>query len=270
MPHFFYKNGVTYIKNHKKQSLFFGLLFIVVLCLLIFNISDVISSIITNSKSIFVQNKLEVPSFNTYAIAISKNNGQDDELIKLIQNMGGAGIYYKEDNCVLISMYPTLLQAKEIEENLKELGNDVKLCTLCVNSISKKYNSKEISKVSNLIRFFKTIYKELFDISINFDRGLKSIKQVKNQIKDTLNVVLNHALNIKTNISDESIKQVLSNYYNLEKENLYNILNFNAKVETINSNNIEENIQFSSLIKQTYFKTIFLNINMVNEINNLN
>ena len=270
MPEIFYKNGISYIKKHKRRSLFFGFLFLVILCFLIINISDIISSIITNSRSIFVKNKIEIPSYSGYAVAVETDNENIKNISKIIENLGGAGIDYEKENCSLISMYPTLLQAKEIQNNLVMLGNQVQIVTFCINGISKKYTAKGINDIITSIKYYKTIYKQLFNLSVNFDKELLSIQQVKNSVKDILKLLINYNLETKNKCNNYDYKNILNIFYNEEKDNLYQLINFNSAVNLNKNKILDTNLQFSSLIKQVYFKTIFLNIDLVNKINYLN
>lgn len=272
MPQIFIKNGVSYIKKHKKRSFLFGFLFIFLLCLLIFNLADVISSVITNSKSIFVQNKIEVPSYSAYAVAVSNFQNEDDvnAISNQIKSMGGAGEVYKSGKTfVLISMYQNLSQAKEIQNNLLLLGNKCEIVEINVDFISKKYAESDAPKLVQYIKNFKNIYKNLFEISIKFDKEQLSINQVKSMVKEALNLVLNVGINLKNSVENSKLKEFLLLAYNSEKEALYNVLNFSSETSKKTNNQTDKMLQFSSLLKQSCFKTIFINANLAKKINNL-
>ena len=220
VPQIFVKNGINYIKQHKKRGIFFCFVFILMLCLLIFSVADVISSVITSSKSIFLQNKIEVASYNVYAVSVCEVSSEEEA--KLTSNktksLGGAGLIYESGKFyILTSMYPTLAQAKEIQSNLISRGNDSKIITLEIDYISKKYSGKNLKEVVNYIKAYKTIYKNLFEISINFDKEKLSIQQAKNNITELLNIVLKNGLEVKKHLEDSQVKNLLVNSYNSEK-----------------------------------------------------
>ena len=272
MPHIFYKNGISYVKKHKKQGLLFGFVFIFLMCFLIFNMSDLISSAVTNSKSIFFQNKIEIPSYSAYAVSVAETQSEEEtsNLSFQVKNLGGAGVVYNNGLNFLIfaSIYPNLNQAKEVEQNLALLGNNCKILTFDVEYISKKNSSKNIQKITNCIKYFKTIFKSLCDISFKFDKG-ETISKAKNDVKVVLNVLMNNCLQIKENCENEQIKNCLILAHNQEKDFLLDVLNFNSSLAKEDEGNLNVKLKFSSLIKETIFKTIFLNMELAKKINNL-
>ena len=268
MPNIFKNVVKRSLLTNKKRNFVFIFLFVLFFCLLIFNFSDIISSILTNSKSIFIKNRIEVPSYSVYAISIANSNDKNElEVIsKKVKSMGGAGII--DANQVLLSLYPTLSQAKEICENLKEIGNDqCEIVCFKTDYIIKNYNGNNTSEITNGLKLFRNIIENLFEISINFDKKIFTIQQTKNEIVKILSCTLSTSLKIKDNCKDEDLKNMLVESYNKEKDLLYKLINFNSKISSNFSSELEEDLFFSSLLKQSYFETLFLNILLSKQVN---
>ena len=128
------------LKTNKKLSVSFVFLAVILFFLLVVNISDIFSSVITNKNSLFFTQKIELPSYSVYALSVDdfKTYEEAQNFSVSVQQNGGAGVVYESgEKFVFVSAYPTLIEAKEIQENLINLGFNARIVNIKIDGISK-------------------------------------------------------------------------------------------------------------------------------------
>ncbi len=250
-------------KKHKKRLL--SLIFVFVFCflffLLIINISDIFSSLITNKGSIFYQKKLETQSYIVYGVSLEDFNNIEEANLYAIQTQqqGGAGFVYESgEKYVLVSSYPSLSQAKEIKENLTNLGYNSKVLNLKIDEVLIDYKGDNSALFLESLNFFKSAYQKLQSSTISFDK--QSINQ------KALNSIL---ANMLTQLSQlQSNMQTLSQSQDLVLKDAFSVPLDETKklIEELFYFVGEDNI-YTSKLKQTAIKIVILNKNLVNKIN---
>jgi len=241
-------------KKGKKLSFLFFFLCILLFFLLIINVSDIFSSLITSEKSLFLIDKIEKTSYNAYCVSYADFDSEQEAqtYCEEISQMGGMGIvFHKGEYFALTSIYPTLIEAQEIQKNLLEMGYDAKVVKLEVKSISKDYkgNNKEI--IIDCLQSFREIFLTLYDTCSDFDKNLTNESQVKGELAKiwTENKNLqNNFAQTQVNLTDEEknlILELMSDANDLVEEALL----FTG-----------EKLQLSSLLKQICFDIVQQNI----------
>lgn len=173
-----------YKKLNNKVFLFVFLLIFLFFTLII-NISDIISSLITNSGSVFSSQKIEVSSYSVYAVSVCDfdNEFQANAYAKKVAQEGGAGyVYHNGEYFVIASCYPLLTYAQEVEDNLQSLGYNARIVNIKVDEVSRVYKGKNLEVFKSALNVFRSCYNELYDKLIAFDKG----EAGKNQINSVL------------------------------------------------------------------------------------
>lgn len=260
---YFLKKRAKRNKNFKLQAIMFSFLFVLFLLCLILNLSDIFSSLITNSASLFSSKKLECPSYNVYAVSITDfdNEIQANEAAIQVENQGGAGVvYHSAEYFVLTSCYPTLSYAQEISENLKALGYNSKIVCLNVQEILVNYKGKNSNLFLNAFHIYKNCYNQLYELSLRLD---------KNEI-DYIEVNSNLMLKIK------QVEALKSEIEKLNSENDKVLkdysLSFLAELESILNSGIESvdfDNNYTANLKQILIKIVVLNQQFVSQIKSI-
>ncbi len=239
-------------RRHKgrKISFLFLVVCIILFALIIINISDLFSSILTHEKSLFYKEKIEIPSYSVYAVSIKHFNLEPDaeNFAYSISQKGGMGVVYEsgEFYC-LASIYPTLLEAQEVRDNLVILGYSPRILNIKVQEISVNYKGDGKENIEQSLNIFKECFLELYNMDIDLDKG--NVERVNvngivatlcSKVKDTQNRFLNSKNSLSENIKSK-ISQGLSHLY----ERLEEILLSEKR-----------DYEFTSLIKQNMFDII--------------
>ncbi|MBQ9792407.1 MAG: hypothetical protein IJW32_01490 [Clostridia bacterium] len=250
------------IKN-SKFSLIFTIFFIILFFLLVINVSDIFSSLITNKNSIFFTQKLEVPSFSIYAVSINDfdNSYQAGEYAKAVKEKGGAGFVYQSgEHFVFVSSYPSLSEAKEIKQNLLDLGYKSRIVNLKVDAILTTYKGNNLQHFLSSVNFFRKAYNTLQIQTISFDKKEASQSQVNSCLAKLLDENIN-LLNTMQSLSqnqDLPLKQEISVPLKEVKTLLESLLCFAG-----------EDIEYTSKLKQTCLEIVLKNKDLALKINNL-
>lgn len=251
------------LMKNSKFSLIFTIFFIVLFFLLIINVSDIFSSLITNKNSIFFTQKLEVPSYSVYAVSINDfdNLSQAEEYANAVKEKGGAGFVYKNgEHFVFVSSYPSLSEAKEIKQNLLDLGYKSRIVNLKIDAVLTNYKGNRLQLFLSSINFFRKAYNTLQTQTINFDKSEFSQSQINSCLAELLNENIN-LLNTMQSLSqnqDLPLKQEISVPLEEVKTLLESLLCFAG-----------EDIEYSSKLKQTCLEIVIKNKELVQKINNL-
>ena len=245
--HFFAKNG-------KKLSFLFVFVGILLFFLLIVNISDIFSSLITSEKSLFLVDKIEKSSYNAYCVSYDdfESEAEAQTYCEEIKTLGGMGIVFRRgEYFALTSIYPTLIEAQEIQKNLLEMDYDAKVVKLEVKSISKEYKGSNKELLGECLQSFRETFLALYDTCINFDKNLINESQVKGDLAEiwTKNKNLQNKLaNSQVNLTDE------------EKNLILDLMSDSSEIVEETLLFTGNKMQLSSLIKQNCFDIVQINI----------
>lgn len=247
-------------KQKRKVPPFFKMILIlsfIALCvgLSLFASTKIPSLVGINTANMFNTKKLyaiSVGSFNDYSSA--------SILSETILKQGGAGKVIKNGNeyIVLLSCYETEKDANNVIINLSDSGVEASIFELTLNGLNLKvdidYDKKVILK--NSINLFYDSYKDLYELSINYDnKTLTKVEALEeiNRLIDKVNKVYT-----QFNASVRSAINATGVYLQIFISELIDSLT--------NLSNCQEN--FSGQIKSTYFEALNLYINFRQEIGN--
>ncbi len=239
-------------KKHKIKQIVFVFLFILIDLLVVFNLSDIFSSIITHQNSIFASDKIEFNSFSFYCVSLKRFQVELDaqNYGKGISKKGAMGrVYQNGEYYVFANIYPNLIEAQEIKENLMELGYDSRIVKFSIPSISLNYKGKNKTFFLDCFNFFKQTSTTLCNLSIDFDGKTISRATLNGKIAQ----ILKEATSFMTSLSeinsktDEQIVQVLQETFE----------NFCAKLKE--NIVVEDNFAtYSCQLKNTIFDLVVL------------
>ncbi len=240
------------MKNNKKGAIFFILISILLFFLLIINISDIFSSIITKQKSIFINDKIEISSQCVYAVSaydfMTKEEAESSAI--QVENNGGMGLVYKNgEYFVLASCYPTLIEAQEIKDNLLLLGYNAKILNIKIDSLSFDYNGENADFIKTIFNSFREIFLKLYEIDIDYDKDLLNKANINGRLAVIImqnNDFIKKLDETKTSLSNEE-KGILKQAYLDINEFLNNIILSNY-----------EKLQLTSLIKKSMMEIVFI------------
>ena len=211
-------------------------------------------SLITNKNSLFIVDKLEVPSYSVYAVSIKDFSNFEDanECAKQVKEQGGAGLIYENgEKFVLLMGYSNLIEAKEIQNNFLELGYNSRIVNLKISAISHKYNGNNIEVLTEGISRFRKLFIELNNAILQLDKREVS----KNQFNSIISKFIVDVTKIQKEINNKK------DNFDLEYVKIiYNRLgNVKAILNELFYSNLEGNI-YSSFAKEVMLKIVFENI----------
>jgi len=259
----FKKNKQKTIKSQKKWSFFFTFTLSVIFVLIIVNFSDIFSSLITHKNSLFFKSKLETPSYTAYAVSIKDfpTTEEAEQCSYQVKNFGGMGTIYKNgESFVLLNVYPTLLEADEIKQNFVTKGYNAKILNINVNAVNLTYKGNNTNSFTNCINFFRQTFLTLYNCTLSLDKNEVNQTKINTSIAKKISEISNLTNTISTlnSSEDSAIKQVILPHFQEAKTQLNNLLSF-----------VGNNYEYTSLLKQTAFKFVCINRQLVEEINNI-
>ncbi len=168
------KNVKINVKKNKLKQILFVFLFILIDLLIVFNLADIFSSIITKEKGIFSSDKIEINSYSFYCV--SSKHFLDEKQATLyadeIALKGAMGRVYKNgEYYVFAGIYPTLIDAQEVKENLLDLGYEARIVTFSIPSVLEKYKGKSKDILTNSIGVLKETVISMYNFCEDFDGG---------------------------------------------------------------------------------------------------
>ena len=237
----------NYRKNFRRKSKK-GFLFCLVLIMLglvvTFNIADIISSFIMGKGSIFYNGNIYLSAKTFYAISIDSFEVFDDALEcgGEVAQKGGAGyIYQSGEYYVLLAMYSSQLDAKSVQEKLREDKIESKIVNINIPKFTFKFSDKD-EKIADVAKEFLKSFDFLYDLAIKYDAGSASYEQT--------------IITIKNKIAElEYIRQVTPS----SKQGLVIKEKSLKMIELLKSLTLveKEGYLFNSTIKYTYFEIVF-------------
>lgn len=261
------KKRLKKLKNLGKKSIFsliFSIVFLLLFLLIIINFSDIFSSLITKKNSLFYTPKIENESYSVYAVSIKdfKTEFEAKDYAEEIKQNGGAGyVYHSGEYFVFVSSYPSLIEAKEINENLVMLGYNSRIVNLKVDSFLIDYKGDNAALILEAIKQFRNIYNLLQETSIKFDKNEITQKQANSVFAQILTKLSTLESKIKklNQGYDLPLKQQIIVPINQTKDLLENLLYY------ANENKFE----YSANIKNACIEVVFINKNLIEKIKTL-
>lgn len=241
-------------KSDKKISFLFIFIGSLLFFLIIINISDIFSSLLTSEKSLFLVDKIEATSYNAYCVSSADFDNEEEAQIhcEQIKQIGGMGIVFKKgEYFALTSIYPTLIEAQEIQKNLIELDYEAKVVKLEVKNILKEYKGKNKEIVAECLHSFKEIFLSLYESCIKFDKNLINESQLKGKLAEVWTK------------NDNLINELKENQVNLNSKEKNFVLNLMIESSEIIEDIIlfkDDKMQLSSKVKQGCFFIVQLNM----------
>lgn len=255
MPKIFRKFKKKHVNNQnhsKKYSILFVILFIILFCVIIFNISDIISSLITQEKSIFYKDKIETTSFTVYAVSVGDYETFDaasSEAQKVIAQGGMGKVYESGEFYLIASIYPTLIEAQEIRDNLRDLGFDSKIININVREVFYDYKAKDKELIVSTINLFRNTFLDLYDLTLKFDSSeidrLDADEQIASLCAKIASIRSSFLAN--KNMLQDEINSVIASSLDALYDNTYSLLYFT-----------DSDIYFSSYLKCVMYENVIL------------
>lgn len=243
-------------KNKKTISFFYIFLLVFLTLVIIFNVSDIFSSIITNQKSVFYVEKLEYNSFSVYGVSLKHFDTYEDanEYATQVQLNGAMGsVYQSGEYYVLANIYPTLIEAQEIKENLKLLNYDARILNFKFQNVLTDFKGKNLNIVISCLEQFKDTIYQLYSVGLDYDKGQLTTSNLNGKL-----AILCDKIDKTKKLYDKEIntfefknKQEISNNLNKLYLNVENLILCN-----------KENLQLSSYIKQVLFNVVIFSQNI--------
>lgn len=245
-------------------SLIFSLVFLMLFLLIIINFSDIFSSLITKKNSLFYTPKIENESYLVYAVSLDdfKTQAEAENYAEEVKQNGGAGyVYHNGEYFVFASSYPSLIEAKEIKENLVLLGYNSRIVNLKVDSFLIDYKGENSALILESIKQFRNTYNLLQETSIKFDKNEITQKQANSVFAQILTKLstLENKIKKLNQAHDLPLKQHIIVPIKQVKQLLENLLYY------ANENNFE----YSANIKSACIDIVFINKNLIENIKKL-
>lgn len=261
MPQFA-KNIEKSYKKYKKNSKIWSILFVFLIFLssflLIFNVSDIFSSIIMHKKSLFFLDRIDVTECIIYGVSARDFESEEDAMhySESIIPTGAMGeVYHHGEYFVLTSTYPTLIEAQEVQGNLIRLGYEARIVNISIPLFRRDYRGEGKELIEEGLYKFRQIYSSLYNIDIQFDKGNLSRSSFSGQVAQVLTDFRNFMSFISASSISQKYKDALLSSYEavttLMEEVLYSTYS---------------NFETSSLMKRNMLKIIEENIALLEKI----
>lgn len=166
----------------------YGFLFVVTLISLVVSLSDLLSSAITHTGSLFLRENFSVPSYSMYCVSCEKFKNQDDAIryANNLKDKGGLGEVLRDgEYYAIVSVYPTLLEAKEIEENLKTLGYNANIKPVTAREIKTRERG-DLAKLKEFVDLPRETFLRVYNLGLLLDKG----KLTKLELDGNLSVLI--------------------------------------------------------------------------------
>lgn len=260
------KNKVV-TKSKKSHSKFFAIIFLSVSFVLCVSLADLFSSFI--ALATFQNNQMsnKVSAYSVYAISLNSSSVKVsvNEYVQTVQKSGGAGFVWTQNNVyyVLASCYADENDAELVKANLTNSSFNPEILKINFSeiSIASSFSSKQQNLVNEALLFFKTTYKNLYDISISLDTSILTETEAKLEINTIQSKANNLISNFETLFENCMSNNLLILKLNLEDalEELNNVVNFSPS----------DNQSLSSKIKYSYIKILEINKKLCNSVSTI-
>ncbi len=212
-------------------------------------ISSVILSLNTSTS-------VSVEAQTVYAISLTsgENESEIETQKEYLQSQSGAGYVYEENETfhLIASVYENKSDAELVKNNLSASGvtSEILSIQLSASTIEGNFTTDEKTILESCLKINIELFKKLYDVAISVDTNVLDTTKAKLEC----NQIYSSFISIRTNF--ETLFDV---------EDMDEIENNLTEIENYLSNLIAENYEytsqtFSSLIKLTYCKILFVNL----------
>jgi len=256
------KSNKKYRKKLKKHHFLYLIFVTLSVILVIINISDIFSGLLTHSGSLFFKQKIEVSSYSVYAVSGDDFDNEIDAKFfsSEVKSLGGSGYIIKSgEYFVIVSSYPNLTEAHEIQSNLIQLGYNSRIVNIHIPEVSIFYQGKNATFFKNCISIFRDIYKDIYENSILLDQQKITNSKINGCISayiSKLSAIDDYFSNFKTNI-DTKISKILrphlsslSQYLKEFLSSNYNGTNYTSELKTLSIKVATQNEMLSCELKE--------------------
>ena len=215
-------------QRFKKFSFVFVLIFLIVFVLVVFNVADLFSSAITNKGSILYGEKIRISNTIYYGVSLynSTTLEKSEQQAQNILKQGGAGfVYCMGEYYVLGSIYSSHEDATEVKEKLDLDGVETKIININIPVININYKGDKTKENTEIFSVFKTVFDSLYNLSIEFDMGSKTVQELKKDINK-----ISNDFRIKINDFDAVFKK---EKYDFQKQIIEHLNRIKASLDAI-------------------------------------
>lgn len=248
-----------------KKSKFYSFTITILMFVLMVVLADLFSSVITIGNFAFLSTQgIKSNSFTIYALSIDKCStlSQASQVSNEAKLRGGAGYIHSQDGLyyVLLSAYENQNDALKVQENLLENEQSSELITINITEIviDLSLNANEKTSIQDALSSFKNAYKNLYDFSVSIDTGVKTLSEIKLAVSSYLSD-LNKT---KTTFETVFLNKITSEIFKLKLKLTELVMTVNSFVEA----DYEQQVIYSSNLKETYIKCLIINKNLAKEM----
>ena len=226
--------------------------------LLCISIGYFISTCIVSTNLFQLTKKVESAQTSFYALSIYTSDNEDDLIAvkKDFQKQNCAGYIYHSDKFYLIaSVYKNANDAELVKNNLSVNGYNAEVVKVDIPAfyLEGNFSSQEEEILRLALNCKDKIFENLYDISISLDTQIISETEAKLKVNETYSNFETAKNNFETIFKSNHLNDIEK--LRSEFERVEEIL------ENLTKENLEEGQTYSSLIKITYCKILFDEIN---------
>lgn len=251
-----------YKQKGKVKSKILAILFCLISIFIVIFFSISFSNFLTISKIVNINTNYIYENKVLYGLSLYQTNKIDDAntFSVDVKKQGGAGYIYLDNMTyyVLSSVYKTNQDAQKVKNNLESNGFTTSVVKIELKNINFKANlSQKSSKVlGESLNLFYENYVSLYNISVEYDKQNIDLIKVKEKYN---NLASSNAKKIETfNNYFNSSTNVYILYVKIYLNKLNNIIK--------NGVNLDESVNVSSFIKDSYCKCLKEYINLYNDM----
>ena len=247
-------------KRPKKKSKFLVAISFALTLLFTLTVADFCSNLIAIKTFSSTSSSSGQSAYAIYGVALGSyaNKTSALEQSAVLQKQGGAGFVWESKNkfFVIASAYAEENDARLVKENLEKENFVPEIVKIEIGAItiSGNYTTAEQNALVGAVTIYKTVFDNLYDISVALDTKVSSEAQSLLFVADVENLVSKTKLNFEAQFDAKLSTEVL--YIKLSLADLY------KKMETLKNFAATPAQTFSSKLKQTYMETIELNYNL--------
>ncbi len=227
-------------KKGKIKQILFVFLFILVDLLVVFNLADIFSSIITKEKGIFSCDKIEFNSYSFYCVSSKHFSSEQDAILYAndISLRGAMGRVYKNgEYYVFAGIYPTLIEAQEIKENLIDIGYDSRIVTFSIPSVLEKYKGKNKKTVTESLAVLKESVISMYNLCEDFDSENIKRSTLNGKLACLAQKIDDVTTNFSSNLSgfDKNFSQIVLKQLSFAQKKVVEVITFDGSFEKCSS-----------------------------------
>ncbi len=194
-----------------------------------------------------------------YCIVMSslQNYSEAVVLSEQIKNQGGAGYILNKDNSymVLASAYELQEDALKVKNNLSSSQINVEILELNFKPLTIKINlnTNQITELKKSINLFVNQYKNLYDLSINYDSAKITTQELFTNINNNIETCQNNKESF--NLAFKTVDDYSIVYVKIYLNNIISVLK-----------SIQNTEKLSSELKYAYFQILNTYLELIGEI----